>query len=207
MAKAYAHMINFYDISIIILKISGACIVIYTIISFIIKHKNKKTKIINNDNTNFENNKTLVDFVGLIILGIFLILFFIYSLKIVKVISYLAIPSTIFMIYVIYLKPIFKFKNTSFTYDYSWYGNILVIVPWIISRSDYLEFFQQINNESILQVLTIFFALIQLYLILFCIILNCYFLIKSFAELNVSKTRDNFCKLKNRLEKIFLIII
>ncbi|MGN1324706.1 MAG: hypothetical protein ACI4VR_05860 [Bacilli bacterium] len=201
MAEVYAYITNFNDVSDIILRISLVCIIIYTIINIIKKHKEKKVEVVNNKSVNLEKRITIIDFIGGITLSVLMILFSLYLIKIGKIISYIAIPSTIFIIYVVYLRPILKLNDEPFVYNYSLYGFILVMAIWINSKIDYLEYFQQIGNESVSQVMAIIFVLIQTYTIFYCLIVNCYFLIKSFAKFNISKFEDIFSKFRKHLER------
>lgn len=201
MAEVYAYIANFNDISDIILRISLVCIIIYTIINLIKKHKEKKVEIVNNSNVKLEKSITIIDFIGVITVSALMTLFLLYLSKIGKIISYIAIPSTIFIIYVVYLRPMLKLNDEPFVYDYSLYGFVLVMAIWINSKIDYLEYFQQIDNESISQVMAIIFVLIQTYTIFYCLIVNCYFLIKSLTKFNISKFEDNFSKFKKYLER------
>lgn len=201
MAELYAYITNFNDISITILNISLVCIIIYTIINFINKHKDGKEKIVSSGNVKLEAGVTIIDLLGGIILSVLMILFSLYLIKIGKIISYIAIPSTIFIIYVVYLKPMLKLNEEPFVYNYSLYGFVLVIAIWINSKIDYLEYFQQIGNESVSQVMVIILVLIQAYTIFYCLIVNCYFLIKSLAKFNISKFEDSFSKFRKYLER------
>lgn len=201
MAEVYTYIINFNDISDIIIKISFACIIIYTMINFITKFKSKKVEILNDGNVKLENSITIIDFIGVIAVLVLVTLLLLYLSEIGKIISYIAIPSTIFIIYVVYLRPMLKLYDEQFIYVYSLYGFILVIAIFINSKIDYLEYFQQIGNESVIQVMAIILVLIQTYTIFYCLIVNCYFLIKSLAKFDVSKFEDIFSRFVKCLER------
>lgn len=201
MAEVYAYITNFNDISNVILKISIICILIYTIINFINKHKDKKIETINKITVGTGNSITFIDIIGVIVLSTLMILALIYLCKIEKIITYISIPSTILIIYIIYLRPMLKLNAEPFVYNYSLYGFALIIAILVNSKIDYLEYFRKIDNESISQIMAILLVLIQTYTIFYCFIVNCYFLIKSIAKFNISKFEDNFSKCIKYLEK------
>lgn len=198
MAETYSNIINFNYISNPIVMISCLCIIIYTIISCI---KKPKKEITNNKKINVKKRTKIIEIIGSIFISLLMILFYSFLIKIHNIITYIAIPSGIFTIYIVYLRPILKLSDDPFLCDYSIYGNILVTALIINSKINYLDYFQKINSDSVSQVMTIIFSIIQIYLILYCLIVNCYFLIKSFSIFNITKIESNFCKFQKYLEK------
>lgn len=199
-AELYANLTNFNDVATFSLNVCIFLIVanifIYGIHFVLSKKQNYKKK------ENGDKRIGAIECVGIIVLLILLVSF-IFSLfyfeKLNFLTTILGVPTTLMIIYTVYIKPLIFFKQEPFKYNYVQYGLFLTIYLFVISKVNYLEAFQKMDSEGSAQVIVIIMVFLQTYTTLYCLLVNFYFLLK-----NISKF--NFIKVENFFNNIYMML-
>lgn len=198
--KPYVQILNSNSLINMILNICYLCI----IINFIIWAFGNKDKNDDKDKNNEEQNFSGIDVFGNLLALIIVIIIIILLTK-TSFFNIAGIPLIFTMIYILYIKPMIKIENEKFNYEYYSYGAILTISLSIIQKIDYNKYLESINSHGIIELITIITLLMQIYLVMYVLLLNIYFVIKNLEKINIKVFLKKYTKVENKLIDKFYI--
>lgn len=191
--EKYINLINVDYILNYLSYICCFCVLFNFIISFIndLKSNNNSTKT-NEDNEPESLKMIIAKLISTcIILGLFFYL--IFTISTLLVIMY--IPSMVFIIYIIYIKPMKLKKDTNFHFNYYSYGSILFTTTYFITKMNHADFLMEISDDRALQAASIIIVLIKIYCLIYCLILNIYFFIKSLNNFKIETFKEKYASI------------